>query len=40
MKETKVICISCKGNNKVKLSISNELIEQVKQFKYYRKLVI
>ena len=39
VKRTKVMCISRKGNNKLKIYVDRQKVEQVSQFKYFSSLI-
>jgi len=39
VKKTKVMCISHKGNNKVKIYVDEQQVEQVNQFRYLDSLI-
>ena len=39
MKKTKVMCISRKGNNKLKIYVDGQQVEQVSQFRYLGSLI-
>jgi len=38
-KKTKVMCISCKGNHKLKILVEGQRMEQVTQFKYLGSII-
>ena len=39
VKKTKVMCVSCKGNNKLKIYVDGQQVEQVSQFRYLGSLI-
>jgi len=39
VKKTEVMCISRKGNNKLKMYIDGQQVEQVSQFREFRYLI-
>jgi len=39
VKKTKVMCISSKGNNKLKIYVDRQQVEQVSQFRYLGSLI-
>jgi len=39
VKKTKVMCISHKGNNKLKITVDGQQVEQVSQFRYLGRLI-
>jgi len=39
VKKTKVMCISCKVNNKLKIYVDGQQVEQVSQFRYLGSLI-
>jgi len=39
-KKTKIMCISCRGNHKVRTSIDGQQVEQVDQFKYLGSVIL